>query len=158
MVQFQTRVTAILDAAGISYRWLPHSEPVYTVEAAARQRGVVLAEMVKSILLCDAGKRYVMACVPGAARVDPRAVQAALGEEWRRLHFASADEILAVTGCVQGAVSPVGLPADVPAIFDEAIGRLTRCNISSGDPMAGLELDAPALVRIAGGRLAPIVG
>lgn len=158
MSQFQTRVTAILDAAGISYRWLPHAEPVFTVEAAARQRGVVLEEMVKSILLCDAGKRYVMACVPGAARVDPRAVQATLGEGWRRLHFASADEILAITGCVQGAVSPLGLPDDVPVLFDEAIGRLERCNISSGDPLAGLELAAPALVRIAGGRLVPIVG
>lgn len=158
MSQLQTRVTTILDAAGIFYRWLPHAEPVFTVEAAAQQRGVVLEEMIKSILLCDAGKRYVMACVPGTARVDPRAVQSALGEGWRRLHFASADEILAITGCVQGAVSPIGLPAEVPVIFDVAIGRLERCNISSGDPMAGLELEAAALVRIAGGRFAPIVG
>ena len=93
--------------------------------------------MVKSILLRDASGRFVMACVPGASRVDPKAVQAALGDGWRRLHFASGDEILAVTGCVQGAVSPIGLADGVPALFDEAMGRLARCNISSGDPLCG---------------------
>jgi len=41
MSAFQTRITALLDARGIPYRVLPHSEPVYTVEATARQRGVV---------------------------------------------------------------------------------------------------------------------
>ena len=115
--------------------------------------------MVKSILLREAGQngRYVMACVPGAGRVAAKAVQAVLGEGWRRLHFASAEEIQAVTGCVQGAVAPIGLPDDVPVIFDEAIGRLARCNISSGDPLCGLELAAADLIRVAHGRLAEIV-
>ena len=153
---FRTRITDILDAQGIAYRLLPHREAVFTVEAAAAQRGVILAEMVKSILMCDRGDHYVMACVPGASRVDPKAVQAALGPEWRRLHFASAKEILAVTGCVQGAVSPIGLPDEVPVLFDEAIGRLARCNISSGDPLCGLELAVADLIRVARGQLARI--
>jgi len=84
-------------------------------------------------------------------------VQAVLGQGWRRLHFASADEILAITGCVQGAVAPVGLPDDVPVIFDAAIGKLARCNISSGDPLCGLELSAADLIRVACGRLAAVV-
>lgn len=156
MAVAHTRITDILDAAGVPYRWLHHAEPVFTVEAAATQRGVVPEEMVKSILLCDRSGHYVMACVPGPARVDPKAVQAALGEGWRRLHFASADEILAVTGCVQGAVSPIGLPDDVPVIFDAAFSRLARCNTSSGDPLAGLELSAADLIRASRGRLATI--
>jgi prolyl-tRNA editing enzyme YbaK/EbsC (Cys-tRNA(Pro) deacylase) len=152
----RTHITDILDAHGIAYRWLHHAEPVFTVEAAAKQRGVVLEEMVKSILLCDRNDHYAMACVPGTARVALRAVRAVLGNGWRRLHFASADAVLAVTGCVQGAVSPIGLPDDVPVIFDEAIGRLAHCNISSGDPLAGLELDPVDLIRVARGRLAAI--
>ena len=57
---------------------------------------------------------------------QPEAVQAALGEGWRRLHFASADEIRAVTGCVQGAVSPIALPDEVP------VGRRRRRRSSPG--------------------------
>jgi len=156
---FRTHITDLLDAHGVPYRLLRHAEAVFTVEAAARQRGVLLEEMVKSILLREAGqeKRYVMACVPGAARVNPKAVQAALGAGWRRLHFASAEEIAAVTGCVQGAVAPLGLPEDVPVIFDEAIGKLARCNTSTGDPLCGLELAPADLIRVARGRLAAIV-
>ena len=68
---FRTRITDILDAHGIAYRLLRHREAVFTVEAAAAQRGVVLEEMVKSILLRDASGRFVMACVPGASRGEP---------------------------------------------------------------------------------------
>jgi Cys-tRNA(Pro)/Cys-tRNA(Cys) deacylase len=152
----RTRITDILDAQCIAYRWLHHAEPVFMVEVTVQQRGVVPEEMVKSILLCDRSGHYVMACVPGALRVDPRAVQVALGAGWRRLHFAGADEILTVTGCVQGAVSPIGLPDAVPMLFDETISQLARCNISSGDPQAGLELAAADLIRVARGRLAAI--
>jgi len=156
MAAFRTRITDLLDAQGIEYRLLPHSEPVFTVAAAAVQRGVVEEEMVKSILLRDKDGRYVMACVAGTARVDPRAVRASLPEGWGRLHFANAQEILTVTGCVQGAVSPLGLPEDVPVLFDAGFANSGRVNISSGDPMAGLELDPKDLVRVARARIAQI--
>jgi prolyl-tRNA editing enzyme YbaK/EbsC (Cys-tRNA(Pro) deacylase) len=152
----RTKITDLLDQHGIAYRVLPHSEPVFTVEAAARQRGVVKEEMVKSILLRDRDGRYVMCCVTGEAQLDPQAVRAALPGEWRRLSFAGADEILTVTGCVPGAVAPLALPAGVPVVFDAAIERLPRVNISSGDPMAGLELTPHDLIRAAGARVAPI--
>jgi prolyl-tRNA editing enzyme YbaK/EbsC (Cys-tRNA(Pro) deacylase) len=152
----RTRITDLLDAVGVEYRWLVHSEPVFTVEQAVRQRGVRIEEMVKSILLVDHGGHYVMACVRGDARVDPQAVRAVLPERYRRLHFASADEILAVTGSVQGAVAPLALPDGVPVVFDEAIGRCTRVNISSGDPAAGLELAMADLARLSGAVLARI--
>lgn len=61
-----------------------------------------------------------------------------------------------MTGCVMGAVTPIGLPDDVPVIFDEAIGRLAKCNTSSGDPLAGLELAAADLIRVARGQVAAI--
>jgi len=152
----KTRITELLDTHNVAYRLLPHSEPVFTVEAAARQRGVVKGEMVKSILLRDKDGHYAMACVLGHARVNPRAVLACLPSDWRRLRFATKEEILAVTGCLQGAVTPLGLAENVPVIFDEAIARCPKVNISSGDPMAGLELDPEDLIKLARARLAPI--
>ncbi len=151
-----TKVISILDAEQIDYRVLPHREPVFTVEAAARQRGVVKEEMVKSILLRDKAGRYVMACVTGVARLDTKAVRSQLPPGWGRLQFASAEEILRVTGFTQGAVAPVGLPEEIPVLFDASIARCRKVNISSGDPMAGLELDTEALIRVSGASLAPI--
>jgi len=151
-----TPVTRMLDAQGIAYRVLPHAEPVYTMEAAARQRGVVREEMVKAILLRDRLGHYLLACVAGDDRVNPRAVRAQMPADWKRLSFASAEEILAMTGCVQGAVAPLGLPGDVPVIFDLAIAGREKVNISSGDVMFGLELAAADLIRATGAQLAPI--
>jgi Cys-tRNA(Pro) deacylase len=146
----------MLDERQIVYRVLPHREAVFTVEAAAEQRGVPQEEMVKSILLRDKDRHYVLACVTGEARVDPKAVRAHVPQEWKRLSFATAQEIQAVTGCVLGAIAPIGLPDNVPVIFDVKIARCEKVNISSGDPMAGLELDPRDLIRVSNAQLAPI--
>jgi prolyl-tRNA editing enzyme YbaK/EbsC (Cys-tRNA(Pro) deacylase) len=161
MTEIHTHILEILDRETIPYRLLPHSEPVFTVEAAARQRGVVKEEMVKTILLRDRDGHYAVACVTGEARVDPRRVRDALSGmpetgEWKRLSFATPEEILAVTRCPMGAVAPVGLPQGVPVLFDVAIAACARVSISSGDPMLGLELDPGDLIRVTGARLAPI--
>lgn len=157
----KTKITDLLDSEGVAYRRLPHTEPVFTVEAAAAQRGVVPAEMVKSILLREksAPRRYVMACLLGPDRLDPPAVRDYLSqtEEWKRLTFATAEEIHTVTGYLQGAVAPLCLPADVPVVFDGAIAACTKVNISSGDLMLGLELSQADLSRLAGAQFAPIV-
>ena len=156
MTTIKTKITNILDARQISYRLLRHNGPVFTVEEAAAQRGVSKDEMVKSILLRDKDAHYVMACVLGYTRVNPKAVRAYVPTEWRRLSFATAEEILSVTGCVQGAVAPLGLPDNVPVIFDEAITRCQKVNISSGDPVAGLELNPQDLIKAAEAQVASI--
>jgi len=156
MTPIETHFTKLLDQLQIPYRVLPHEEPVFTMEAAARQRGVVKDEMLKSILLVDKDERYVMACVTGEARVNPKAVRAHLPQERRRLSFANADQIQKVTGSVMGAVTPLGLPPEVPVIFDEAVLKFDKVNISSGDPMAGLELEVDDLIRVVRPIFAPI--
>ena len=157
-LNIHTEITILLEKHQIPYRRLPHGEAVYTVEAAAKTRGVLVEEMVKSILLREKGsERYVMACVPGHARLLPQAVRDYLPGDWRRLTFAGSDEILAVTGCVQGAVAPLGLPARLPIVFDEALLQCEKVSISSGDPWLGLELDPNDLLQLAGARIGKII-
>jgi prolyl-tRNA editing enzyme YbaK/EbsC (Cys-tRNA(Pro) deacylase) len=68
-------ISLLLDAEGVPYRRLEHSLPVYTMEAAAARRGVVRAEMVKSILLREAGggRGFVLACTLGGGRLSTSA-------------------------------------------------------------------------------------
>jgi len=157
MHKIKTRVTNLLDSNGVPYRILPHSKPVFTVEDAANQRGVILGEMVKSILLRERkSDRYVMACVCGADRLDPQAVRRVLSGDWRRLSFATEAEIKDITGFVQGSVAPLCLPFTVPVIFDVGIAGKEKVNISSGDPLAGLELGGIDLINLANAKIAPI--
>jgi prolyl-tRNA editing enzyme YbaK/EbsC (Cys-tRNA(Pro) deacylase) len=157
MDAIETKVTRLLDANAVPYTLLPHSQPVFTVEEAAAQRGVKAEEMVKAILLRESGRdRYLMACLLGPDRLDHRAVRNHLPGGWKRLTFANAEEIQAITGYVQGAVTPLCLPDDVPVLFDEAIGRCRQVNISTGDTLFGLEMDAHHLVHLAKARLVAI--
>lgn len=153
----KTKITEFFDAHNVPYRVIRYAGPVFTIAEIASQRGVVEEEMVKSILLREKKtNRYVMACVTGNARLDPRAVRVHLPAGWKRLSFATTDEVWQVTGYVLGAVSPICLRKQVPILFDEAIGRCTRVSISSGNPAAGLELDPRDLIRIARAQSAPI--
>lgn len=152
-----TPATRLLASHRVAYTVLPHSQPVFTVAEAAAQRGVVAEEMVKSILLRETGGgRYAMACILGPDRLDHRAVREHLPGDWQRLTFANDQEITAITGYLKGAVNPLCLPVDVPVIFDEAISRCRRVNISAGDLMFGLELEAADLIRLANAQLAQI--
>lgn len=152
-----TKALRLLATHGVAFKLLPHAVPVFTVAEAAAQRGVIPEEMVKSILLRETGRgRYVMACILGPDRLDHRAVREHLPGEWQRLTFASDEEISAVSGYPRGAVNPLCLPEDVPVIFDEAIGRCGRVNISTGDLMFGLEMDGTDLIRLANAQLAKI--
>jgi len=153
----ETKVTRLLDGHAVPYLLLPHTQPVFTVAEAAAQRGVKADEMVKSILLRESGRdRYVMACLLGPDRLDHRAVRNHLEGDWKRLTFATAEEIVAVTGYVQGAVNPLCLPDEVAVLFDEAISRCQRVNISTGDTMFGLEMDPYDLIRLAKARLVTV--
>jgi prolyl-tRNA editing enzyme YbaK/EbsC (Cys-tRNA(Pro) deacylase) len=154
---FKSKITEYLDANNVPYRILPHTEPVFTVEAAAAQRDVVLEEMVKSILLREKKKaRFVMACVTGDSRLDPKAVRKHLPGEWRRLSFASSEEIQASTGFSLGAVAPLCLPKEIPVIFDVAVAQCKKVNISNGNHMAGLELETQHLINLSRAIIAPI--
>ncbi|KLV06494.1 hypothetical protein C9I92_18005 [Photobacterium ganghwense] len=142
----QTPVTIFLDHEGVAYRLLPHQQPAKTIEEAARERGVDPRHMVKSILLRDMSGFHVLACVPGLAQVDPTKVRAMFG--CRRMTCADARDVEKVTGLVIGTVAPIGLKQTLPVIFDHSITRLQRVNISSGDRMAGIELDTEDLLLL----------
>lgn len=75
---FSTPITQYLDAQQVPYRLLPHATHATTIEAAARQRGIEPAQMVKCILLRDMGDQLALACAPGDRSVDPKKVRALL--------------------------------------------------------------------------------
>ncbi|MGF1760147.1 YbaK/EbsC family protein [Photobacterium sagamiensis] len=141
-----TSVIKYLEKEGVDYRLLPHSKPAKTIEDAAKERGVAPEQMVKSILLRDMSGFHVLACVPGPAQVDPTKVRAMFG--CRRMTCADATDVEKVTGLVIGTVAPVGLKHPLPLIFDHAIKKHHKVNISSGDRMAGVELETEDLLMI----------
>jgi Ala-tRNA(Pro) deacylase len=123
------RVEALLGRQGIAFQVLRH-EPVYTSQEAARVRGTPLSSGAKA-LVCKGEEGFVMFVVPADRRLDSHAVRRAKG--WRRLRFASREEVSGLTGLAPGAIPPFGSLFGLPTLCDERLGDSQVINFNAGD-------------------------
>jgi Ala-tRNA(Pro) deacylase len=114
---------------GIAFRVLRH-EPVYSSEEAARIRGTPLASGAKA-LICKGEDRFVMFVVPADRKLDSHAVRRAKG--WRKLRFATREEVLELTGLAPGSIPPFGSLFGLPTLCDERLGDNEVINFNAGD-------------------------
>jgi Ala-tRNA(Pro) deacylase len=119
----------LLQEHGIALQVLRH-EPVYTSEEAARVRGTPLASGAKA-LICKGEEGFVMFVVPADRRLDSRAVRRAKG--WRKLRFATREEVLELTGLAPGSIPPFGSLFGLPTLCDERLGENDVINFNAGD-------------------------
>ncbi|MBI4453345.1 YbaK/EbsC family protein [Candidatus Woesearchaeota archaeon] len=148
----ETNVTKLLDSKGIKYKLLPHTKPVFTCEEAAKERNVPVDEMIKCILLVDKEKKYYLACLTSDKKLNPQKVRELVG--CSRLSFAPKNDIEEVLGYQLGAIPPLLLKTTIPILFDKIIQKKEKVNISSGNPLAGIELDSKTLINL----IEPFIG
>lgn len=139
MNRLDTTVTRLLLLHEIQYRILAHSNVALTIEAAAEARGVSPSEMIKCLVfLPRKGPRIVVACLPGSERLSMPKLRAASGT--KEFRSSTREMIAKAVGFPVGAIPPIALPEDAMVLVDTAVLRKSMVNISSGDPLAGLEL------------------
>jgi Cys-tRNA(Pro) deacylase len=146
----QTRVTELLDEAGITYEVRLHSRSVFTVDEAAVERGVHPRQLVKVMVVRPENQGLVAVLVPGDRRLDLKKLRQTLGV--KRVRLATPDEIQLATGSPVGAISPIGL--DEMALFvDRGIAQEQIVAMSSGSPDAGILLASADLIELVGGEM-----
>lgn len=123
------QIEALLTQRGVAYQVLRH-EPVSTSEEAARVRGTPLASGAKA-LLCKGEAGFVLFVVPGDRKLDSHAVRRAKG--WRKLRFATREEVLERTGLAPGSIPPFGSLFGLPTLCDERLGASDVINFNAGD-------------------------
>ncbi len=113
------RLLAFLDAGGASYRVIEH-EAEGRSEEISRIRGNDPGQAMKAIVLSvkggGAGKRNIMAVIPGNRRLDMKALLAHAGAQKGR--FAPAEDATELTGCVMGAIPPFSFRGDLALVVD----------------------------------------
>jgi len=104
-------------AHGVAARLLRPGVPTPTVPLAAAAVGVRPEQVLKSLVLfVDGEPRLVVAA--GEDRLSYPRMAAAFGTSRRRVRLASADEALALTGYVVGAMPPFGHRRRLPTWVD----------------------------------------
>ena len=116
------RLIAYLDVNHVPYRLIDH-EPEGRTEIVSAMRGNQVSQAAKCIILMiKIGKkvtRYVLAVVPGNARVDMNAVKALLGGTYAS--FASKDIAERLAGSVAGTVLPFAFDPELELMVDPSL-------------------------------------
>lgn len=140
----KTPITEKLDQLHIDYTVKPHSQPVYTSEDAARERGVRLSQIVKTMLLIDRNENMVVAVLPGDKKLNLKKLKKLMGV--KDLKFLDRETVEQRLGLVAGAIAPIAdFFSGVPLFVDPAVFEEDFVDISSGDPRAGVELTKETL-------------
>lgn len=113
------RLISLLDAASARYRLIEHA-PEGRTELVSKMRGHPTSQAAKCIiLLVKVGKKitkFVLAVVPGDARVDTAAVGKLFGATY--VGFAATDVAERLAGSVAGTVLPFPLNPELILIVD----------------------------------------
>jgi Ala-tRNA(Pro) deacylase len=151
------RLITDLDAAGASYRLIEHPAEGRT-ELVSAMRGHPVAHAAKClVVMVKIGKkqtRYVLAVVPGDARLDLAAVKQLLGGTYAA--FADTGRAEALAGSVSGAVLPISYSPDLLLVADPALLESSELFFNAARLDRSLALDTQDYLRIANPRLARI--
>ncbi|GAA1740972.1 Cys-tRNA(Pro) deacylase [Isoptericola hypogeus] len=152
-----TPAIAALDAAGVpytvhAYDHDPASDLSYGLEAAAAI-GADPAHVFKT-LLADVDGALVVGIVPVDRSLDLKALARAVGG--KRAAMADPAAAQRATGYVVGGISPLGQKHRHPTVLDVTADALEVVYVSGGRRGLDVALAPADLLRLTGGRTAPI--
>lgn len=137
----RTDVTEYLEKRGIQFRLKPHRNPVFTSEQAARERGIRLSQVAKTMVAQDASGNLYVAIVPGDRSLRLDKLRRAAGNP--EIGLVPVAELQERFGLTVGAISPTQFIALGARFYmDESVLAEEWIDISSGRPEAGVELAA----------------
>ena len=122
-------VRNLLDAAGVAFVE-KHHEPTHTSEESARARGEPLRIWAKALVIKTDGV-YRLFVLPADRKLASKQVRRQRG--WRKLRFASAEEVEQLTGLAPGSIPPFGSLFTLPTLCDARLGENETINFNAGD-------------------------
>jgi Ala-tRNA(Pro) deacylase len=157
-VDAYTRLITDLDAAGATYRLIDH-EPEGQTDLVSALRGNPIAQAAKCLIvmvkITKKVTHYVLAVIPGDARVDLGALKALLGGTY--VGFASAEKAEELAGSVVGTVLPFSYHPALELIVDPALLDFPELYFNAARLDRSLALATKDYTRVATPRVAPII-
>ncbi len=109
----------------------------------------------KTLVSRTDGKEVLLACLPGPAQLDLKALAAAAGA--KRCELVAVREIQALTGYLRGGVSPLATKKPYRTVLHATLPSLPQVSISAGQRGLQILLSGADLVRAAAGALAEVI-
>lgn len=140
---------------GIDAAIIPLDAHTATVADAALALGVDTDQIIKSLVFrCD--DTALLVITNGLARVDRKKIAGLLGVGRKKVKFATAEEVLDITGFIVGSMPPFGHRTRLRTLVDPAVMRLDTVYGGGGDIDAMMRLAPAELIRVTGAHLAAV--
>jgi prolyl-tRNA editing enzyme YbaK/EbsC (Cys-tRNA(Pro) deacylase) len=143
-----------LNSQGASCTLKPHERPALTCELAAEERGVRLSQIVKCMIGETDQGELVALLLPG-----DRKLKSSKARKWlnaKSLQLVTPELLKTEHGLIVGAISPVDLIGRARIVMDPGVLDEEFVDISSGDPLAGIELPSKELRDLLDAEIAVI--
>jgi len=148
----EDRALASVAASGLEHRVIRHP-PVRSLAEAALARGVVPADVVKTIVVRRGEGDFLFVLVPGGRTISWPKLRTLLGVN--RLSLPDAQTALAVTGYARGTITPFGSTTAWPVVADERV-RGRQVTLGGGAHGVAVALDADAALAALGAQVADV--
>ncbi|MEU6132267.1 YbaK/EbsC family protein [Saccharopolyspora sp. NPDC047091] len=135
--------------AGLTARVRELPDSTRTAAEAAAALGCEVGAIASSLLF-QADEEPLLVMTSGRHRVDPGVLADQLGAT--SIEMATAKQVRAVTGQAIGGVAPVGHPAPVRTVLDEALAEHETVWAAAGTPNTVVPLTVDQLSTLTGGR------
>ena len=142
MSNYGERLKLFLRSRNVWHRFIEFSEPVKTVEQAARK--VQVERIAKSIVMLDSNGEPLLAIVPAQSKVSHRKIKALLAVKDVRL--ATPEEVLKHSGYPAGGVSPFNNINCV--LLDPQVMKSETAIVGGGDVDKLVEIRTADIVNV----------
>ena len=140
---------ADLAALSIPFELQEH-RAVFTVAESSELDARIPGAHTKNLFLKDAGGAFWQATVPAQARVDLKALPAAIG--CKRVSFAKAEDMERLLGISPGSVTPLAMinamPDSVTVVLEEGLAAAERVNVHPLRNTATMSLAGADILRL----------
>jgi Ala-tRNA(Pro) deacylase len=149
---------AELRSAGARFRLIDHA-PEGRTDLVSALRGHDVAQAAKClVVMVKIGKkqtRYVLAVVPGSARVDLKALKELLGGTYAA--FAATEKAEQLAGSVSGTVLPISYDPRLELVVDPSLLVFPELFFNAARLDRSVALATDDYLRVARPRIEPIV-
>lgn len=143
----KTNAVRLLDKAKISYELIPYEVDESDLSAVhvAADLGENIEQVFKTLILHGDKNGYFVCVIPGEYEVDLKLAAKVSGN--KKCDLIPMKDLLAVTGYIRGACSPIGMKKHFPTFIHETCLQYSVIYVSAGQRGLQIKISPKDLIK-----------
>lgn len=153
----KTNAARLCDKAKVEYQLIPYEVDESDLSAVhvAEQLGEPVEQVFKTLVLKGDKSGYFVCIIPGAEELDLKLAAKISGN--KSCDMIPMKDLLAITGYIRGACSPIGMKKVLPTYIDKSCEKFDTIYVSAGVRGLQLQINPVTLCKLVGMEVAGLI-